>query len=358
MKKIAITQKVNPALNNNIQNTNQMSPSLMQKEVINVKINILKLWNIVPFFIKILSLSTIILYILNIFFNDISFYLSNIPFYTIFHYQLWRIASSFLITTNIYNVILVLIFWTREGSSMETRVGTIKYIIIFIRNNMFIQIIYTTIISLISFLFQSKNFMKNKIKYVNKSEDNYTVNNCGLWPFCMCEVTLLCMCNPNTKVKFLFIPFEFKAKYYPIIWLILFILVNNLNYNNDIEVLCGVLFALIYQYYLRFYLNISDVCIQKFENCICCKWMSSITGFVSVNHITNKFMGEISKQRISVNNMNKINNRKKIKKSGDNIERNIKIASEYSNRNESSMISTDSQPSLLDTSFGPTKPFP
>ena len=98
---------------------------------------------------------------------------------------------------------------------------------------------------------------------------------------------------------------------------------NNLNYNNDIEVLCGILFALIYQYFLRFYLNISDGCIQKFENCVCCKWMSSITGFVSISHITNKFMGEKSKQRISVNNMNKMNNRKKIKKSDDNIERNI-----------------------------------
>lgn len=356
MKKIAITQKINPSLNNNIQNTNQMSPSLMQKEVINAKINFLKLWNIVPFFIKILSLSTIILYVLNIFFKDISFCLSNIPFYTVFHYQFWRVASSFLITTNIYNIILVLIFWTREGSSMETRVGTIKYIIIFLRNNMFIQIIYTIIVSLISFLFQNKNFMKIKINYVNK--DSYLVNNCGLWPFCMCEVTLLCMCNPNTKVKFLFIPFEFKARYYPIIWLVVFILANNLNYNNDIEVLCSILFALMYQYFLRFYLNISDGCIQKIENCFCCKWISRITGFVSVNHITNKFMGEKSKQRISVNSMNKIINRKKIKKHGDNIERNIKIASEYSNKNESSMISTDSQPSLLDTSFGPTKPFP
>ena len=216
MKKITITQKINPSLNNNIQNTNQMSPTIMQKEVLNVKINILKLWNIVPFFIKLLSLSTITLYILNIFFIDISFCLSNIPFYTILHYQFWRIVSSFLITTNIYNVILVLIFWTREGSSMETRVGTIKYIIIFLRNNIFIQIIYTIIISLISFFFQSKNFMKKiKINYLNKKEDNFTVNNCGLWPFCMCEVTLFCMCNPNIKVNFLFIPFEFKENIIP-----------------------------------------------------------------------------------------------------------------------------------------------
>ena len=88
MKKIAITQKINPSLSNNIQNTNQMSPTLMQKEVINVKINILKLWNIVPFFIKFLSLSTITLYALNLFFNDISFCLSNIPFYTIIYFNI------------------------------------------------------------------------------------------------------------------------------------------------------------------------------------------------------------------------------------------------------------------------------
>ena len=64
IESILINQKINPSLNNNIQNTNQMSPTLMQNEVLNAKINILKLWNIVPFFIKLLSLSTITLYTL------------------------------------------------------------------------------------------------------------------------------------------------------------------------------------------------------------------------------------------------------------------------------------------------------
>ena len=168
----------------------------------------------------------------------------------------------------------------------------------------------------------------------------------------MCELTLLCICNPNTKVKFLFIPFQFSAKYYPMIWLIIFCSFN--NFNNDIEVLCGILYAFIYQNFLRFYLKISDSFIEKIEKKICSNCILEMIGFVSVNHIKNKFGVENNIQRIE----NKTNNRKKIKKIRDNIERNIRIASEYTNRNENSIISESTPPSLLDTSFGPNKIFP
>ena len=352
MKKIAIKQKVNPSSNINNDITNQMSQSIIQKEIKNVRISIKKLWNIIPLFIKFLSLSSILLHILNKFFKSISFYLSNIPLYTIFHFQFWRIITSFLITTNIFNVILVLICWTREGSSMETSLGTLKYIAIFLQNNILIQILYTIIISIISLVIRNKNFLQYKIKYINEKENIYFIRNCGLWPVSMCELTLLCICNPNTKVKFLFIPFQFSAKYYPMIWLIIFCSFN--NFNNDIEVLCGILYAFIYQNFLRFYLKISDSFIEKIEKKICSNCILEMIGFVSVNHIKNKFGVENDIQKIE----NKTNNRKKIKKIRDNIERNIRIASEYTNRNENSIISESTPPSLLDTSFGPNKIFP
>ena len=167
----------------------------------------------------------------------------------------------------------------------------------------------------------------------------------------MCEVTLLCICNPNTRVKFLSIPWEFSAKYYPIIWLVIFCSFN--NYNNDIEVFTGVLFAFIYQYLLRYYLNIPDKYIEKMENNICCKWMLKITGFVTVSHITNKFMDEKLKQRMTgqILNLNKPSNSKKVNNNeNNNVERNVKIASEYTNRSENSIISNATPQSLFDNS--------
>ena len=316
------------------------------------KMGLKKLWNIVPLFIKFMSLSTLTLCILNLFLKNISYLLSNIPLNTIFHIQIWRLFSSALITTSIINVILGLIFWTREGSSLETRLGTMKYIIIFIRNTFLIELLYTIIISIISLIIKNKNFLAKKIN--NKG----IVRNCGFWPVIMCEITLLCICNPNTKVKFLSIPWEFKAKYYPFIWFVVFCCVN--NYHNDIEVLTGIIFAFLYQYFLRYYLNIPDSLIEKMENNCCCRWMLKIRGFVSVSHITNKFIDEKTNQRMSgqILNINKANQRKKAKISGNSNERDVKISttpSEYTNRSENSIISNATPTSLFENSFNQNK---
>ena len=357
-------KKVNP-VTNSVSNTQKSKTSSNSKQPnsitvhklqlnpnqnVTVRVGFKKLWNIVPLFIKLMSLSTLALCILNLFFSSISYSLSNIPYYTIFQIHLWRLVSSVLMTTNIINVILGLIFWTREGSSIETRLGTMKYIIIFLRNTILIELLYTLIIYIVSLIIKNKDFTLSKIN--NKGY----VRNCGFWPVIMCEVTLLCICNPNTRVKFLSIPWEFSAKFYPLIWFTLFCCFN--NYNNDIEVFTGILFAFIYQYGLRYYLNISDKFIENMENNICCKWMLKITGFVSVSHITNKFMDEKLNQRMTgqILNLNKAANRKKVKSTGNESERNVKITSEYTNRSENSMISNATPPSLFDTSFGNNKP--
>jgi len=354
-------EKTNPSMNStsNVQTskgkTKQTAPVTIHKlqlssNNMNVRVGFKKLWNIVPLFIKFMSLSTLFLYILNLFFNSISYYLSNIPFYSIFKIQIWRLLSSVLMTTSIINVILGLIFWTREGSSIETRLGTMKYIIIFLRNTILIEILYSIIIFLVSLIIKNKDFTLKKLN--NKG----VVRNCGFWPVIMCEITLLCICNPNTRVKFLSIPWEFSAKYYPVIWFAVFCCFN--HYNNDIEVLTGILFAFIYQYGLRYILNIPDKFIEKMENHCCCKWMLKLTGFVSVSHITNKFMDEKLNQRMTgqILNLNKPSTRKKTANTASDSERSVKIQSEYVNRSENSMISNATPPSLLEISSGINKP--
>ena len=57
-----------------------------------------------------------------------------------------------------------------------------KYIMILIRNTFLIEILY------------------------NKC----SVRNSGFLPVIMREIILLCICNPNTKVKFLSIPYDLK----------------------------------------------------------------------------------------------------------------------------------------------------
>ena len=58
---------------------------------------------------------------------------------------------------------------------------------------------------------KKNNFQLSHYSYVHK------VNNSGIWPIIICETTLLCLNNPDSKIKFLFVPSPIRAKYYPFI---------------------------------------------------------------------------------------------------------------------------------------------
>ena len=244
------------------------------KEKINYKEQIGKIWINIPFFIKSYFIITIILYILNLKIKSISFYLINIPFYTVFHFQLWRLITSVFITTNIFHIILAFFIWVKYASLLEISLGTIKYTLVFFINSICIQIINIFIFSIFSLL--SKNSFNSKTK---------SKNNSGLWGIVMCEMTLLCFSNPESPMKLLLIPFTVKAKIYPAILVAIFLTVNFLEI--DIEIISGIIYGLIYFYFLKIKLQISDVFIQKLENKAFFKWMCSIKGFISVTHISN-----------------------------------------------------------------------
>lgn len=253
-------------------NNNQINA--IKNENYDCKDNCKNLCTGIPLFVKIIILINLILYAMNLAFSSISFYLSNIPFYTIYKYQIWRLFSTSLITTNIINVIFAILFWVKHASNLEDVMGTIRYFLIFILNSTIIQIIYTFIFYVISLIIKNKDFLKVKIDGKGK------VNNSGIWPYIICELTLLSLSNPNHPIQFLFLP-EFKAKFYPIIVIIFFCVLNNLS--TDLEIIGGIIYAFIFHFLIKRKLRFSNNCIRKIENIACIKCCMIFGGFVSVN---------------------------------------------------------------------------
>ena len=268
-------------MNNNIYNNN-----------INInqnKSNCRKLCEVVPLFIKTLILITTALYIINKFVFNISLYISNIPFYTINKYQIWRIFSTSLMNTGIVNIILSLVLWVKYGAILENTMGTILYLFIFIINSFLIQIIYSALISLISLIIGNKSILKLKI------DNNNNVINSGIWPYIICELTLLSLSNPREIIKLFFFP-EIKARFYPLIVFIIFSLFNNLII--DLEVFCGILYAFIYHFLIKNKLRISKTFIKKIENSKFIKCFIKCGGFIIIKQ--NKFSSSNKKQRTVV----------------------------------------------------------
>lgn len=233
--------------------------------------------NEIPFFIRFILIAKVLLFILNIFSIRISFYLSNIPSYTISHFQLWRLLTTSFITTNLVNMIIGFILWVKDAISLEKTLGTIRYIIIFVTNSIFINLIFCSIVYL------TNKFTKNSNLLGNTSYGVYKVNNSGIWPIIICEMTLLCLNNPDSHIKFLSKPCPIKAKYYPVFIIIIYVLINNFRINFGI--ISGFIYGVIYFYLFQNRCHISDDVIKKIENSFCCKCLLGFGGFVNIDNI-------------------------------------------------------------------------
>ena len=246
------------------------------------KLKIGKIFSNIPLFIKCYFIITLVFYILNLKLTFISYYLINVPTFTILRFQIWRLITSVFITTNIFQIILAFFVWVKYASLLETSLGTIKYTLIFLVNTFCIQVLNLLIYPFFSLV--SKKSFNTEIK---------SRKNSGLWGIVMCEMTLLCVSNPESPMKLLLIPYTVKAKIYPIILILMFILVNYLEI--DVEIISGVIYGFIYFYYLKTKLQISDTFVQTLETNNAFKWLSNFKGFISVTHISSGMPISITK---------------------------------------------------------------
>ena len=228
-----------------------------------------------PFFVKIIVFSTLIFFIINLFTPYVAFFLVNIPYYTIFYLQIWRLFTTPFITTGLISIVFSLLFWYRHAVRLEREKGTTKYMLTFFMNSFFIQVMFCTIIFIISFILQNSMILKMKLTMRG-------VRNEGLWPILMCDLTLICLSNPEANMRFFFFPCIIKAKYYPLVLFGIFTLLS--NFNIDFEILCGIAFGFLYHYYLHNKIQISNTFAVKVENSFLCRWMVNKKGFISITN--------------------------------------------------------------------------
>lgn len=228
----------------------------------------------IPFFVKIIVFSTFIFYFLNLISMYPACFLADIPYFTIINLQIWRLVTTPFITTGFISIVFSLIFWYPNAKKLEQEKGTIKFMLHFFINSIFIQIMYCMVMLFIYLITQNLMMLKTKLT-ING------VRNEGLWPILICDFTLLCLSNPEANMKLFFSPINIKAKYYPLVLLVIFTLINNFHIN--VELFCGIALGAIYYYYFQFKTEINNT-ILKVENNFLCKWMANKKGFISISN--------------------------------------------------------------------------
>ena len=265
--------------------------------------------NSMPFFVKIVVCSTIILYLINFIIPYVAYFLADIPYFTIYSFQIWRIFTTPFITTSLFSVIFSIYFWYEKASRLEKDIGTIKYIIIFFMNSFCIQIMFCILMLLLSLIIRNKAPLVMKISQGG-------VRNEGIWPILMCDLTLLCLSNPNEIMQFRFFPCTIKAKYYPIFLFLIFTIIS--GFQIDFENICGIGFGFLYHYFLRNRLKISNNFAEKIGNSCLCRWMKTKKGFIGSGGI-NTFANIVIREGNNVRNVNISNAQDNINKSREKV---------------------------------------
>ena len=248
----------------------------------------LKIWfNSITFIVKQIVAISIILWIIDLVsFNYMTFIFSNVPYYSIGYFQIWRFITGNLITSGLFSLIFALIFWVSDGKTVEKMEGSAKYLIYFLIHSTIIQIIYALIYY----------FLGDK----TKPEKNY-IHSTGLWIYIIAEVTINCLISPENKIYLPFIPYAIKSKFFPIIILLVFFIFGGF----DLGMFIAVGYGFIYSFFLYKYLIISNESIINFEQKYL-KYFFGYKGYIKLDDISpsdkkQAFLGNIMKNNIDNN---------------------------------------------------------
>jgi membrane associated rhomboid family serine protease len=150
--------------------------------------------------------ATVISYFTGFFFSP-AFLLANIPMFTIFKFQLYRIVTSPLICTDILSLFFTFMGFMNHGVRLEQSMGSSLFAALFFT----LTIVANTLFLIISILLWGLT-----------SNSNYLMApSIGIWTVLLGIIAVECSeAPPDTKRRLFFI--EVPALYYPLVLLALF----------------------------------------------------------------------------------------------------------------------------------------
>ena len=264
-------------LNNNAENTAENTVSSIKNQFLNFI-------STIPFCVKSLLIINLIFYLFS-FSTIFSYYLSNIPQYTIKHFHIWRLLTSNFLSTSILNLIFAFFFWIPQAINLERSIGTIKYMLNFLINSTLIQLTYSLFIIIMGFFFNG--ITDKKIHYYHQTKEIEYIESDGIWPYIMMEMTVLYLANPDNNMNIFCIPYPIKSKYYPFLMLIFIFIIN---FSIRFDFIAGVVYGYFYVFYLKNSLEISEQHIENIENCSIFNYVRESSSFIKKSKIDASFL--------------------------------------------------------------------
>lgn len=169
--------------------------------------------------------SVVISYFMS-FFVDPTFALANIPYFTIFRIQLYRILTSPFVCSSILNLFFAFMGFMNNGVKLEQSMGSALFGVLFFK----LTIVTNLVFLIVSFLLWG----------LTNNEGYLAGVSVGVWTVLLSIIAVECaQAPPNSKRKLFF--FEVPVLYYPLVLLALFSLFAGFRLSYCLGVAVGYL---------------------------------------------------------------------------------------------------------------------
>uniref|UniRef100_A0A7S2I7V0 Peptidase S54 rhomboid domain-containing protein n=1 Tax=Helicotheca tamesis TaxID=374047 RepID=A0A7S2I7V0_9STRA len=167
--------------------------------------------------------SQFVTWFLSFFVNPVNA-ISNIPLFTILHFELYRIITSPIVCTSLLSLIFAFISFTTHGKTLEQSLGSAAFGTLILTLSLLTNILYLVIAFTMYFITSSQICLIMPCS--------------GIWIILLGLIAIECSCAPADSKRKLFVV-EVPTLYYPLALLGLFTLFGGINFSYVISVGVG-----------------------------------------------------------------------------------------------------------------------
>jgi membrane associated rhomboid family serine protease len=160
-------------------------------------------WSNKTYFITRITMITLVTSYLLSCFLDTDKFLKNSVYFTVIHYEVYRlIASPFCSNSNL-NVILSALFFLKMGITFESNLGSAAFFSMLGTFNLLVNLIFIAVCLL--------------LYYICHMPEAIHFSCAGFWNILFAFLTVECFENPNHPRRFFMIPVDIPSKYFPLL---------------------------------------------------------------------------------------------------------------------------------------------
>jgi hypothetical protein len=165
-------------------------------------------------------------YILTWFINLESWW-TNVPYYTIFYFELYRLLLSPLVGNSFLTLIITYMVYPSLGVKMENSMGSSAFLYLMIFATLAVNIMFVVLCLMWSLLSNSSYAL--------------TLSSMDFWVLLFALISLDCMQQPDMPRRLMFIPMDIPSKYIPVILYVLICLFSGFVLSYALSLLVGYL---------------------------------------------------------------------------------------------------------------------